>query len=115
VNVRLTKADYLVLAARRKRALMSVAEQLGKEHALTKMMDCMAWGRSAAEQTGSGTTLQTAVAEWAYLVGAYDVLNTWARDNDIKGQIVLVKAWSAHRCDSYSTTTDPLLRREVPK
>ena len=115
MNVRLTKADYLVLASRRKRALMAVAEFLGKDHKLSQMMGSMAWGRSEAEQTGSGTTLQTAVAEWAFLGGAYEVLNTWARDNDIKGQIVLVKAWSAHRCDSYSTTTDPLLPREVPK
>ncbi len=83
------KQDYDKMAVNRKIALMDIANKLGLEHPITKMMGSLAWGRHNAEQ-GPETSLRTAVREMAYLDGAFNVLNLWARDNDRKAQRIML-------------------------
>lgn len=75
------KDDYNYMAAIRKNAFVKIANKLGKEHPITKMMGSLAWGRHNAEQGVEGN-LHTAIREMAYLDGFYDCLNLWMRDND---------------------------------
>jgi hypothetical protein len=92
MNSNYTKKEWEKVIHRRKCALQKVAERLGKEHPLTQMMGAMAWGRNEAEP-GPNHTLRKAIYEAAFLEGSYSVLNTWARDNDVPAQNVLIKIW----------------------
>ena len=83
------KADYNYMAAIRRSALVRIAQKLGKEHAVTKLMGCMSYGRNDAEQ-GPGGNLQSAVREMAFLDGCFHVLKTWASDNDRGAQRVML-------------------------
>jgi hypothetical protein len=91
---RMKKDEWNTLARRRKAALQNIARDLGKDHAITKMMGSMAWGRNGAEQGPEGT-LQTAINEAAYLDGAFNILNLWARDNDRPAQRLMIEQWNS--------------------
>ena len=85
-----SKEDYLFMAQRRVSAFREIARKLGKEHAITKMMGTLAWGRHKAE-TGPQPTLCSAVAMVAFLDGYFDALNVWARDNDSGAQRIMLE------------------------
>lgn len=82
------KEDYNHMAHLRKLALVEIAQQLGKEHTITRLMGSMAYGRNNAEQGPEGN-LQSAIREMSFLDGCFHVLNTWARDNDPKAQLLM--------------------------
>jgi hypothetical protein len=79
------KDDYNFMAHRRRMAFEQIAKALGKDHPITKMMGSRAWGRSSFEQGPQGN-LQSAIREMAAYDGAFDIMNTWARDNDMAAQ-----------------------------
>lgn len=74
------KADYTYMAALRVRALCQIANKLGKEHTVTKLMGCAAWGRSDFEH-GPDSNLQTEIIHKAGLDGMVCILKTWCRLN----------------------------------
>ena len=83
------KEDYALMANRRSYAFQQIAALLGKDHAITKMMGPLAWGRNKAVP-GMRRTLPRDVMEMGFLDGAFDILNLWARDNDPAAQRVML-------------------------
>ena len=100
------KQDYDLMANHRKIAFKRIAEKLGNEHPITKMMGSMAWGRNKAEQ-GVEQSLRTAVREMSFLDGAFEILNTWARDNDRTAQRIML--------DLYPSSWEQVKKEESPK
>jgi hypothetical protein len=86
------KEDWNHMARRRMIAFENIAKALGPKHEITKMMGARAWGRHNFEQGPDGT-LQTAVRDMSSLDGAFDILNTWARDNDHKAQRIMLNLY----------------------
>ena len=76
----------------RRRAFVMIAQKLGAEHTITKMMGCMSYGRNNAEQ-GPTSNLQGAIREVSFLDGCFWVLNLWARDNDDNAQKVMLELY----------------------
>ena len=76
------------MAHLRRRAFVIIAQKLGPEHQITRMMGSMSYGRNDAEQGPSGN-LQSAIREMAFLDGCFHILNVWARDNDRSAQTVM--------------------------
>jgi len=85
-----SKDDYVYMAWKRKHAFQKIADELGKEHPVTKMMGTLAWGRHAGEH-GPDFGLREAIYEMAFLDGFFEVLNLWTRDNDGKAQRVMLE------------------------
>jgi hypothetical protein len=81
MNVRYTKDDYLAMANERRAAFRKIADKLGKDHVITKMMGSLAWGRHDAEQ-GPAPSLASAIREMAYLDGYFHCLKLYARDHE---------------------------------
>ena len=81
------KAHYRALASRKILAFKDIAKELG-----VKMMGSRAWGRHSHEEGASGN-LRTAIFEVGSLDGAFDILNTWARDNDRDAQKIMLKIY----------------------
>lgn len=88
-----SKNDYVMLEVGRKRAFQEIARRLGKEHAITKMMGTLAWGRYKGE-SGTNTGLRAAVYAVGFLDGFFDALNLWARDHDTNAQQVMLSCYS---------------------
>lgn len=86
------RKHYDGLSDDRIRAFRKIADELGKDHPITRMMGTLAWGRFKAEQ-GPGGTLRTAVEAYGFLNGYFDALNHWARDNDRDAQRVMLRHW----------------------
>ena len=73
-------------------AFQQIADKLGKDHPITKMMGPRSYGRHPFE-TGPEVTLRNAIEGKASLDGAFDILNLWARDNDTEAQRVMLDIW----------------------
>ncbi len=86
------REDYELMCDRRRYAFKEIAKQLGKGHQITVLMGALAWGRNEY-QRGPGRTAVNAHEEFGYLEGCFHILNIWARDNDEKGQRVMLKHW----------------------
>ena len=86
------KAHYRALASRKRLAFKDIAIELGESHPIVKMMGSRAWGRHNHEEGASGN-LRTAIFEVGSLDGAFDILNTWARDNDRDAQKIMLKIY----------------------
>jgi hypothetical protein len=86
------KEDYNRMAREKLWKFQQIAKALGKDHPITKMMGSRAWGRHNFEQGVEGT-LHSAITESASLSGAFDVINTWAHDNDYNAQQTILKIW----------------------
>lgn len=91
-----SKDDYRSFNAQRVRAFTQIARDLGPDHAITRMMGSLAWGRSEAEQ-GPESSLRSVVEEFGYLNGYFAALNRWARDNDEAVQRVMLDRWPRGR------------------
>jgi hypothetical protein len=89
----LTKGEVATLVRARLRSFQAIAEALGKEHTITKMMGNLAWGRHDAEWGPGGDHLRAVSYALGYLDGCFSILNMWARDNDHKAQGVMTKAY----------------------
>lgn len=92
-HVNYTKEDYNYMAIKRRNAFCKIAEALGKNHPITKMMGTLAWGRHNFEQGPQGN-LRTAIREMSALDGMFTILNIWARDNDTKAQQIMLGIYS---------------------
>lgn len=75
------KEDYLHMGRLRQRALILVAQDLGEEHPITKMMGSASYGRHAFE-TGPQPNLQSAIYFKAGLDGMFEVLHRAAHIAD---------------------------------
>lgn len=91
-----SKKDWTYMASRRRRAFQLIAEKLGKDHPVTKMMRERAWGRNRYEH-GPEFTVDDIVHETGALDGAFDVLNGWARDNDAGAQQIMLALYPMGR------------------
>lgn len=91
-RINYSREDFQHMASRRKVAFKAIAAKLGKEHAITKMMGSLAWGRHDFEEGADGN-LRTAVEDKAALDGAFSILNQWARDHDPKAQRIMVELY----------------------
>jgi hypothetical protein len=87
-----SRADYDAMSRDRISAFRRIADRLGKENPVTKMMGSLARGRHKAEQGPEGN-LRTAVKEYGFLEGYFDALNLWARDHDYSAQRVMLEEW----------------------
>lgn len=76
--------------SRRLRAFPKIAKELGEEHAITKMMGSLAWGRHPWDGA-LPLSLQDVIRAASGLDGVFHTLNLWARDNDYLAQRVLLK------------------------
>lgn len=94
--MKFTKLEWERTLRKRVHAFQAIATELGKEHAITKMMGQLAWGRHDWEY-GPDYGLQNVIVAAAALDGVFKVLNCWARDNDYAAQRVLVKHYHANR------------------
>jgi hypothetical protein len=90
MSVNYSKEDYWFMASRRLQAFQQIAEKLGKDHPITKMMGSRAWARHNFE-AGPDGGLRGEVRAMSALDGAFDVLNTWARDNDQAAQRIMLE------------------------
>ena len=81
--------DYAHMARARALAFKHIADQLGKDHKITKMMGALAWGRYSREPNPSAG-LRAYVEAKGFLDGVFDVLNLWARDNDGMAQRIML-------------------------
>ncbi len=88
----LKKEQYLLCIRKKTRAFTEIANLLGKEHPITKMMGSLAWGRHSFE-TGPQPNLQDAVYAVGALNGMFQIINTWARDNDPDAQNKIIKLY----------------------
>lgn len=89
---KLTADQWVRLVQARVSAFKAIAEALGKDHPLTKMMGPLAWGRHDAEW-GPDLNLRKAVYAVGFLDGAFRQLNLWARDHDTKAQTVMLRLY----------------------
>jgi hypothetical protein len=81
--------DFAHMARLRVAAFRKIAEALGKNHAVTKMMGGLAWGRYDCEPSPSNSGLRAGATAKGFLDGYYQCLNLWARDNDTKAQLTM--------------------------
>ena len=81
--------DYVFMVLRRLTAFKKIADSLGKDHPITKMMGGRAWGRHRYER-GTDVSLRSVVEEFGSLNGAFDILNTWAGEYDRKAQRIMI-------------------------
>ncbi len=89
-----SKEHYTTLVSNRVRYFKQIAEVLGKEHPITKMMGSLAWGRYDAEW-GPGHSLRDVVEAFGFLNGSFSILNMWARDNDQPAQTIMLSIWKS--------------------
>lgn len=95
-----SKDDYALMYLKRKSALQKIADKLGKDHQITKMMGTMAWGRNNSEP-GVSAGLREYVEAKGFLDGAFNILNLWARDNDLNAQRIMLSVYpSGYESDS---------------
>ncbi len=87
-----TKAQYEHNYYQRLYAFKKIADALGKEHAITKMMGQLAWSRHDHEP-GIQPTKDSYVFATGVLTGAFDTLNRWARENDYSAQRKMLDIW----------------------
>lgn len=80
-----SREDYDYMASERRRALVMIAQKLGKEHPVTQAMGSMAWGRNEREQGPEGN-LRTAIEEKAFLDGCFHMLRRFAKSDDLKAR-----------------------------
>jgi hypothetical protein len=100
-----TRQDFQFMAARRKVAFKAIAHRLGKNHAITKMMGSLAWGRHRFEEGAEGN-LRTAIEDKAALDGAFSILNQWARDNDRDAQRIMLDLYPSSYESSLQSKKD---------
>ena len=74
------REDYAHMARLRCSGLAKIAQVLGKEHMVTKLMGSAAWGRSDFEH-GPDTNLQTEIRWMAGQDGMVEILKSWCRCN----------------------------------
>jgi hypothetical protein len=86
------REDYKYMARLRIAAFQKIADRLGKIHPITIMMGGRSYGRHKFEQ-GPEKSLQKAIIEMASLDGAFDILNTWARNNDLAAQKIMLEEY----------------------
>lgn len=91
--MQLSAKQMAILSSHRTQAFRKIAEVLGKNHPITKLMGPLAWGRHEFEGGPDDKGLRFEAMKLGYLIGRYDTLNTWARDNDQKGQRVMIDHW----------------------
>jgi hypothetical protein len=91
----LTKGEVTTLVRARLRSFQAIAEALGKEHTITKMMGSLAWGRHGAEWGPGSDHIRTVSYALGFLDGCFDILNKWASDNDHKAQRVMTTTYKA--------------------
>lgn len=84
--------DYRYMSFIRIAAFETISRSLGEGHPITKMMGTLSYGRHKFEP-GPDVNLRKAIAEYGFLEGYFDCLNTWARDNDSAAQRVMLRAW----------------------
>jgi hypothetical protein len=89
MNNEYKKKDFEHMANKRRNALSVIADKLGKEHTITKMMGGMAWGRNNPEPH-PGYGAKDAIRGMGYLDGSFHILNIWARDNDRTAQKIML-------------------------
>lgn len=86
--IRYKVQDYLYMTRLRRQAFQEIAKQLGPTHTITQLMGSRAWGRDNFEQ-GPNKTLAGAIREQSAADGAFEILNRWARDHDLKAQQIM--------------------------
>jgi hypothetical protein len=82
--------DFEHMARARIVAFKRIADALGENHAITKMMGGLAWGRYDCEPSPSNKGLRAGAEAKGFLDGYFASLNLWARDNDTKAQRVML-------------------------
>lgn len=87
-----SQRDYEHMGQRREAAFSAIARKLGKDHAITKMMGTLSYGRHHAE-IGPDSNLRKEIERFAFLNGYFDCLNHWARDHDPKAQRIMLDLW----------------------
>ena len=88
----MTKRDYILRGSIYEDRFRQIADVLGKEHTITKMLGPLAWGRHNWE-LGSYPLLAEAIRRAAALEGYFTAINMWARDHDGAAQEKIVKIW----------------------
>ena len=88
----MNKEQWIELGNKRQQALQCIAEQLGKEHTVTKMLGSLARGRHNWE-TGPNRTLQSSIVLAAALDGVYETINIWARDHDCRAHDIIINTY----------------------
>jgi hypothetical protein len=95
--------DFAHMARLRVAAFRKIAEALGKNHAITKMMGGLAWGRYDCEPSASNKGLRAGAEAKGFLDGYFECLNLWARDNDPPAQRTMLdlypRGYSQFRAD----------------
>lgn len=91
-----TKAEWEEILRKRTLAFPKIANTLGKEHPVTKMMGPLAWGRHSWEH-GPDYGLQDVIVAASALDGVFDTLNLWCRDNDLGAQRTLIQIYAETR------------------
>lgn len=71
------KADYEAQINAYRSTFMAVADKLGKDHPMVKLMGGLAWGRNDAERGPSEQTLRAAAVEYGFLRGCERMLVAW--------------------------------------
>ena len=93
----MTKDRWVSLGSQREIAFREIAETLGKEHTVTKMLGSLAWGRHDWEMGGGKPTLERAIIRAAALHGYFQAINQWARRHDLTAQDQILAIWDKHR------------------
>lgn len=93
MTVKPSKEQYAQMITARLAAFRAIANELGKDHAMTLLMGSLAWGRYGAEMGPSDQTIRKHAEAFGFLNGSFSVLNSWARINDPAAQRVMLKHW----------------------
>lgn len=93
MNVHLSVDEMAALSNIRERAFKAIADALGKDHAITRAMGPLAWGRHEFQGGPDDKGVRYEALKLGYLIGRFDSLNIWARDNDALAQRVMLKLW----------------------
>ena len=70
----MSKDDYVSRSRILLIAFQKIAEDLGKEHLITKLMGALAWGRHGAECGPDGDNIRGRAVEYGYLRGCRSML-----------------------------------------
>ena len=92
----MTKQEWIRAGEGRIEAFRLICKQLGKDHAVTKMLGSLAWGRHPWE-TGSHVTLENSIVLASALDGVYETINLWARDHDGKAQNTIIDIYRQYK------------------
>lgn len=83
--------DYAYTARIRVRAFTLIADKLGKNHEITKMMGSLSYGRHRWERGPDRQGLRDCATEFGFLCGFFDCLSLWARDHDPNAQRIMLE------------------------